>query len=91
MGTLGDYFQGIVVDEPHLAEFNLRGDDGISWCGQTCSSLSVGWLEVARQIRRLLPSNSIMLSNQIRTLRMDTLKYFDGIFSETLDASVPQE
>ena len=91
VGTLGDYFQGIVVDEPHLAEFNLRGDDGISWCGQTCSSLSVGWLEVARQIRRLLPSNSIMLSNQIRTLRMDTLKYFDGIFSETLDASVPHE
>lgn len=82
---LGDAFRGFVVDEPHLSEFSMNKDDSSSWCGCSCSATLWGWIGISQRIRNIFdePSQHVMFSNQINTFRIDSLLYFDGIFTET--------
>ncbi len=95
---LGEHFRGFVIDEPHRAEFNLnpRAEDlpGVAWCGRPCSSMLLGWQQLAKRVQSVVHGNSTVDGRLLLTNfpeRLDAMRYMDGIFTEANGAEADLE
>lgn len=89
-GTPG--FGGIAVDRmDHLTRWNMAPvpavDPNVTWCGQPCYPLAVGWKALMARIAAIIYSGAhggsrITTGNYYATARIDTLATMDGVFSE---------
>ena len=88
--AFGEAFQGISFDRyDHATTWvhtPLAGrDDGLAWCGDACYPLLRGFIALLGRIGGVLQAGGaqrITTGNYVGTLRVDTLQFNDGIFSE---------
>lgn len=86
----GEAFKGISFDRYDHASTWVHAppparDDGLAWCGDPCYPLLRGFIALLGRIGRVLQAGGaqrITTGNYVGTLRVDTLQYNDGVFSE---------
>jgi hypothetical protein len=88
--VFGEAFQGISFDRYDHASTWVHApapgrDDGLAWCGGPCYPLLRGFIAALGRVGRALQADGaarITTGNYVGTLRVDTLQFNDGVFSE---------